>query len=521
MKLHIPIDKLNDALQAHNCNPRLNPSKQGWIAACPVCEGKVTYRSSGDDVEYQCISNSCPPQEICRSLKIDFAVTSASTNTSDGQILKLAEHAQIHPVQILNPAVTQNLPKDGFPALVRMSEVKPELVEWLWPGRIALGKLTLIAGDPGLGKSFLTLDIASRVSSGSPWPDSPNNKMNSGGVVLLNAEDGISDTIRPRLDCAGADVSRIVAIESIHVVGKSLNPHTRGFDLSTDLPAIEEAINSVDCCRLVVIDPITAYLGKTDSHNNAEIRGLLAPLSDLAARYKVAVVAVTHLNKSGNGPAIYRTMGSLAFAAAARAAWAVTKDKTNDKRRLFIPIKNNIAPNTGGLAYQIASIGINGANVVWESDPVTLSADDALSSDRVEAGKPTEQDDVEVWLHSYLRDAPKRVNDILKDAKNAGYSVATLRRAKAGLGVVSNKEGVDSACWVWSLPTQLEISTLQKVLSENTSFNTNEHVRETTAKTSLNHMELPKVLNHKIVSPFDSNSLSSTPEDEIWGSSNG
>ena len=424
-------------------------------------------------------------------------------------------------VQILNSEVTNDLPKDGSPTLVRMSEVKSELVEWLWPGRIALGKLTLIAGDPGLGKSFLTLDIAARVSSASSWPDSPNNIIERGGVVLLNAEDGISDTIRPRLDCAGADASQIVAIESIHVVGNLGKLHTRGFDLSKDLAAIEEAIKAVDRCRLIVIDPITAYLGKADSHNNAEIRGLLAPLSDLAARHKVAVVAVTHLNKSGSGPAIYRAMGSLAFAAAARAAWAVTKDKSNDKRRLFIPIKNNIAPNTGGLAYQITSIGTTGANIVWEPDPVTLSADDALSTDRVEAGKPTEQDDVETWLLSYLREVPMRVSDIKQDAKNAGYSDATLRRAKAGLGVISSKEGFDSAHWLWSLPPQLDISHSPKGLSEITSSYRNEPLREIASKTSINHADLSKVLNHGKVSPFDNKTVSVAPEDEIWGSSNG
>jgi hypothetical protein len=204
-------------------------------------------------------------------------------------------------------------------------------------------------------------------------------------VVLLSAEDGVADTIRPRLDAAGADVTRIVALEAIRAVSGTGRESARTFDLSRDLPALESAIRSVEGCRLVVIDPVTAYLGGVDSHKNAEIRGLLAPLGAIAERHRVAVVAVTHLNKSGGGPAIYRAMGSLAFAAAARAAWAVSKDKDDPRRRLLLPIKNNIAPDTGGLAYRIEPLGVGGCPVVaWEPDAVNVSADDALAGDRDE-----------------------------------------------------------------------------------------------------------------------------------------
>jgi len=240
--------------------------------------------------------------------------------------------------------------------------VKPEPIRWLWPGRVPLGKLTLIVGDPGLGKSFLTLDLAARVSAGEPWPDAPGAENTPGAVVLLSAEDDLADTIRPRLDAAGADVERVAAL--------SIS------SLQRDLPDLEKAMHDAPGVRLVVIDPITAYLAGTDSHKNADVRSLLAPLAELAARHRVAVVAVSHLNKHVGGSALYRAQGSLAFTAAARAVWLVAKDK--------------------------ADVG----RVAWEPDPVEANADEVLSIDPGAGHGRTDRDDAADWLREALGDDP-------------------------------------------------------------------------------------------------------------------
>ncbi|MBK9129160.1 MAG: AAA family ATPase [Phycisphaerales bacterium] len=339
----------------------------------------------------------------------------------------------------------------GGPVLVTLADVAPEPIRWLWPGRIALGKLTLVAGDPGLGKSLLSLDVAARVSTGSGWPD-VHEAAPPGGVVLLSAEDDAADTIRPRLDAAAADVSRVTMLQAIHPGGGAGGDSGRPFNLAEDLPALEEAVRAVPDCRLVIIDPVTAYLGGgVDSHKAAEVRALLAPLGALAARCGVAVLAVTHLNKSAGGPAIYRAMGSLAFAAAARAAWAVTRDRDDPRRRLMLPLKNNLAPDLGGLAYAIEPMGAGGHPVLaWERDPVTLSADEALGPDRGDGGA-TER--AAEWLADALADGPQPARELFERAERVGIAARTLKRAKARVRALAVKGGFGGG-WVWRLPQE-------------------------------------------------------------------
>lgn len=332
------------------------------------------------------------------------------------------------------------------PVLVRVADMEPELIRWLWPGRIALGKLTLLAGDPGLGKSFVTLDLAARASTGSAWPDMPLLKDTPTGVVLLSAEDDLADTIRPRLDAAGADVARIVALQAVRRLRVDGKTEEAYFDLTQDMTALEAAIQRTSGCRMVVIDPLTAYLGKIDSHKNSEVRAILARLFELAARHKVAVLAVTHLNKASTLPAIYRAMGSLAFVAAARAVWAVVRDEDDDtgRRRFFVPVKNNLHGDETGLAYALEPVGQT-ARVKWESDPVNVRADEALNG----GGRTAKaQHDARQFVIDTINanGGDMLSDDLLKAAKENGISEITLRRVKKTL-VKSYKEKGRGGRW--------------------------------------------------------------------------
>ena len=214
------------------------------------------------------------------------------------------------------------------------------------------------------------------------------------------------------------------------------------FDLTEDLPALESAIEQIADCRLVIIDPLTAYLGKTDSHKNAEVRAVLAKLFDLAARKKAAVLAVTHLNKAGGLPAIYRAMGSLAFVAAARAVWAVVRDENDEtgRRRLFVPVKNNLGADESGLAYTLESTG-DVARVAWEATPVEMRADDALGGGQGAAAREDAKRFVVETLTANGGDMP---SDELTEAATAnGISERTFRRARKAVAEVYKEKGKD------------------------------------------------------------------------------
>ncbi len=176
-----------------------------------------------------------------------------------------------------------------FPILIRLSEVMPKSISWLWPNRIALGKLSIIAGDPGLGKSLMALDIAAHVTRGKPWPVD-QTPCPSGEVVLLSAEDDIADTIRPRLDAVHADVSKVHVLTTV----KTKDPETnevceRMVSLRKDIFLLSRMLSDYPECVLVIIDPLSAYLGGVDSHKNADVREFLAPLSNLAEKQGVAI----------------------------------------------------------------------------------------------------------------------------------------------------------------------------------------------------------------------------------------
>ena len=206
------------------------------------------------------------------------------------------------------------IPLEGDPGMLVCrcaSEIEPERVEWLWPGRIAVGKHTCIAGEPGTGKSQLATDIAARISMGGEWPCG-EGRSPQGSVIILSAEDGEGDTVVPRLLAAEADLGRVHIISAVRTDYKS----TRGFNLQADIELLEQKIAELGDVALITIDPISSYLGKTDSHKNAEVRGVLEPLSAMAERMRVAVLSVTHFSKSGAAnttKALHRFIGSIAF----------------------------------------------------------------------------------------------------------------------------------------------------------------------------------------------------------------
>jgi len=336
------------------------------------------------------------------------------------------------------------------PNLVCLADVESLPIEWFWFNRMAMGMLTLIEGDPGLGKSFLTLDMASRVSTGALWPDSNGveNRAPKGAVVILTAEDDLPHVVRPRLDSMGADCSKIVALEGVKIKDDEGRERKAYFNLQRDLPALRKAVQSQQDTKLVIIDPLSAYLGgKIDSHKDADVRSVLLPLVELAEQCGVAIIGIMHLNKNTGGKAIYRGLGSIAFTAAARTVWLVTEDQDDPKRRLFMCAKKNILIEPTGLAFSI----IDGKGVVFENEPVTITADEALeTASNIEAPALNQ---AKQWLSEQLPPGKSTTaTEIYALAKEQGIKTITLKRAKKELGVVSyalSNEG--KVQWFWRI----------------------------------------------------------------------
>ena len=248
------------------------------------------------------------------------------------------------------------------------------------------------------------------------------------------------------------------------------------FSLRSDLKAMQLAALRLPACRLIIIDPISAYLDGTNSHNNAEVRVNLAPMAEIAAAVGAAFVCVSQFEqRHGIKLAMYRTTGSLAFVAAARAAFCRHADKDNPrKRRLILPMKNNLAPEaTGGVAYAVfAPHGV--PMIAWEPEPVTITADEALAPERRE-GDASERDRHEReealrWLREFLSSGPRGAKETQDEARAAGISLATLRRAKDELPIETYKEGFGlTGCWAWRLkvPTSSAVFALSEHLNED------------------------------------------------------
>src|SRR5262249_28196253 len=331
-------------------------------------------------------------------------------------------------------------------------DIKPEQIEWLWEGRLARGKHTAIAGEPGLGKSQAGIDIAATITRGKAWPNGEGTA-SKGRVVILSAEDDAADTIVPRLIAAGADLDQVEILQAI----RQDNIH-RPFSLQTDLCLLEEKLRALGDVRLIEIDPISAYFGgskKADSHNDVDVRTVLAPVTDMANRLDIAILSIQDFNKSSGGihaKSLHKFMGSIAFVAGPRMAFAIIEDSDNALRRLFLHVKNNLAPPPPGLAFQIeqaalVDYGMTASRIAWEAGTVNITADEAISAVRSKDVAPA-LEEAKQFLASLVGQESMSAKQIEKEAKEAGLSWATVRRAKDELGYKSVKAGLDDG-WVW------------------------------------------------------------------------
>ena len=381
------------------------------------------------------------PQALARRIRVDGIrdeLRAASAQAAAGDDAALERAVELRDmIRALEEGTERPEFTGREPAITALADVEPESVSWLWHPRIPIGKLTLLVGDPGLGKTWLSLALAAAVSRGWPLPgdDEPREPRD---VLFLTAEDGLADTIRPRLDALDACIPRIQALEGI----RRKDGRVGNVSLA-DLDVLEQALNAVRPA-LLVVDPVQAYLGAgVDFHRANEIRPLLQGLSALAERFGTAVVAIGHLRKGGADRAIYRSLGSIDLAAAARSMLLVAADPDDESRRLVAHAKSNLEQAGETLAYRLSE-GI----FLWDG----TSELDAEQLARPPAAAPAERprDAAGEWLEAILADGPMSVGTLKEQALAAGMSWRTVERAKTALGIRARKAGF-SGGWEWIL----------------------------------------------------------------------
>jgi RecA-family ATPase len=324
--------------------------------------------------------------------------------------------------------------------------------------------LSLIAGMPEAGKSMLSVYMAAQVSSGRPWCDEPGKWREPGSVIMISNEDDPERVVKPRLQAAEAGMDRVFVLGEYEFKGEK-----HGIEnLTQEFLVLKQAVESRGDIKLIVIDPITGYMGSKNENKNAEVREFLAPLSQLAGDHGIAVVGITHMGKNQEAAAASKVLGSTAFVAAPRVVWGVKQDAEalDRNRKLMVLLKSNLGQRVDGLAYQIESksVELNDGGMtqsgwcVFEKEPVLARAEQVFGPPQNQRGRPRKQERATDWLLAYLEDGPKSSKDVFMDGESHDppYSKSALERIKKAERIQSYVIQRDDGTvdhWDWALPT--------------------------------------------------------------------
>lgn len=335
----------------------------------------------------------------------------------------------------------------------KLSEVKIKKIDWIWRDVLAKGKLTLFAGEPGVGKSQLLLYIASVISNGSKFHFEGKNTEKH-RVLLISGEDDANDTIVPRLKALNANIENIDNVKGIKKLDKKGRPYYDAICLVQHMAELEEKIVE-NQYKAIIVDPISLYLGSIDQNKNNEIRSALSVIGSVAERHGIGLLLNTHFSKpSGTSRnAIYRVMGSIGFAAAARIVYGVMKDPENAERRLFIPIKNNIGQDKYGFVYNIKPFLLEGnvetSRVSWLDEKIDKTANEILNS--VPENNSPKLEEVKKFLVEKLKDGSVPLSEIRREAEERGFSSNRLYKAKDELKIYEGESFASKRGKIWML----------------------------------------------------------------------
>ncbi len=309
--------------------------------------------------------------------------------------------------------------------ILNLATIEPKPVEWLFEPIIPLGKITVICGDPGSGKTTFTIKLASDVSNGINTLKKSEKKFTPGTIIFQSSEDSASDTLRTRFASNNANLENIVFIDETN------SP------LSLTDKRLEDAIKQSNA-KMVVIDPLQNYLPKIDMHRANEVRPVFSHLARLAEKYNCAIILISHLNK-GSGKALYRSLGSIDLIAACRSNLVISAAPDNPEIKIVAQAKNSLAPLADSIAFTIHK----NSEVKWV-DYKNISADELFESSN------SQYNVAQNFLLVVLADSSISSKNILALAKEKNICERTLRKAKKDLKIKSVKKKNE---WIWELPT--------------------------------------------------------------------
>lgn len=332
-------------------------------------------------------------------------------------------------------------------SLICGESIKPLPINWLWYGWLPAGKLTILAGAAGTGKTTLALGLAATLTSGGKYPDeTPCTER--GNVLIWSGEDNPEDTLVPRLMASGADLKRCFFIDGIIENGEKFP-----FDPAQDVSSLKIAVAGIGGVSLLIVDPIVSAVSG-DMHRANDVRRSLQALVDFADEHQCAVIGITHFAKGGAGKSPQdRVIGSQAFGALARMVLVTAKEEDSE-RRVLARAKSNIAPDNGGVAYNIGLTTIDGGiettHVMWAGTIEGTAREILGDVEQEENEDGSEKLDAEQFLRDLLANGAVPTKQIKADADGAGYSWTTIRRAQKTIGAKAVKGGM-SGGWSWEL----------------------------------------------------------------------
>lgn len=426
----------------------------------PICLTTVRDNAAWDDVERAELDGLCDPLEIIRATKerdVAAAVQIIRRDSRMRQVRKVADELAQANGDATGLAVDLKTKLDSYFDSLRASTeapgvsaatIRPSLVYFFWRRYIPLGKITVLDGDPDLGKSLLTTDLVARATSKALMPDGSLGL--DGGAVLLNAEDDEGDTIVPRLISAGADLDRVRILKTV-----TTREGEREIEIPGDIDAIRDAALAVDA-RLIIIDPLMAFLSlKANSWRDQDVRRALRPLAQLAGDIRAAIVVIRHLNKSNvEANPLYRGGGSIGIIGAARSGLLVgtDPDDASGETRILAVTKSNLSRKAPSLRYQIVGDNNNIPFIKWLGESEHRAAT-IINNPEGEQQSATEE--CKQFIVSFLEDGARPAAEVIKTAKAAGYSERTIDRAKVRARVEAYRSGFGKGgTWMWNVATK-------------------------------------------------------------------